>query len=274
KADRRRHRRGARRAHPRIWTPFGGVCRIDGEGGRRHRRGRPGRRSGAYAWRRERLAGGRQDPQSVAGEELMPKEASQSGGSSRLWLRASVWMFLILAGVTVARALSRAALENPHFVLDRDAGVAANSRDFVILGLRQASRDRMLRVFAGDFGRNIFEIPIDERRRKLLAVDWVERASVSRIWPNQIVVRIWERTPVAFVSLTSDATHNRNSRLALIDAFGVILDRPERLDFSSPILSGVYESQSEGERQERMRRYSRLMNELGRPLSKQISEVD
>jgi cell division protein FtsQ len=53
----------------------------------------------------------------------------------------------------------------------------------------------------------------------------------------------------------------------------VILDRPERLDFSSPIVTGVYERQSEADRQERIRHYLRLMNELG-TLSKQISEVD
>jgi hypothetical protein len=53
----------------------------------------------------------------------------------------------------------------------------------------------------------------------------------------------------------------------------VILDRPEKLDFSSPILSGIHESQSERERQDRVRRYQRLMEELG-PLGKQISEVD
>jgi hypothetical protein len=87
------------------------------------------------------------------------------------------------------------------------------------------------------------------------------------------VVRIWERQPVAFVNLTPPEARNQASRLALIDAYGVILDRPERLDFSSPILSGVYESQSERERQERVRHYVRLMDELG-PLAKQLSEVD
>jgi cell division protein FtsQ len=75
------------------------------------------------------------------------------------------------------------------------------------------------------------------------------------------------------VNLRLEAGRKQNSRLALIDAYGVILDRPERLDFSSPILSGVYEHQSEADRQERIRHYLRLMNELG-PLGKRVSEVD
>ena len=71
-----------------------------------------------------------------------------------------------------------------------------------------------------------------------MAIDWIERASVSRIWPNRLVVRVWERTPVAFVNLTPAGARTQNTRLALIDAYGVLLDRPEKLDFSSPILSG------------------------------------
>jgi cell division protein FtsQ len=203
----------------------------------------------------------------------MAKEARDPGINWRFWLRTGFSTFLLVTAVVAARAVSRFALADPHFTLDRDAGVALNSRDFTITGLEHARRARVLRVFENDFGRNIFQIPIDERRRKLLAVDWVEHASVSRVWPNRIAVRIWERKPVAFVNLTLEGGRKQGSRLALIDAYGVILDRPERLEFSSPILSGLYEHQTEADRQERIRHYLRLMNELG-PLAKRISEVD
>src|SRR6476620_1109951 len=95
----------------------------------------------------------------------------------KLWLRAGFWMLVLASTVMAARGVSRLAYSDPHFTLDRDAGVAANSTDFTILGIKLASRTRVLRVFANDFGGNIFQIPIEERRRKLLAVDWVERAS-------------------------------------------------------------------------------------------------
>lgn len=203
----------------------------------------------------------------------MAKEKPSRRINWRLWLRVGFWSLLFGTAAMAARAVGRFALHDPHFVLDRDAGVAVNSQDFTILGLTHASRAQVLRVFSADFGRNIFQIPIDERRRKLLAIDWVEHASVSRIWPNRMVVRIWERTPVAFVNLTPQGARNQTSRLALIDAYGVILDKPEKLDFSSPILDGIYENQNEAERQERVRHYSRLMAELG-PLGKQISDVD
>src|SRR4051812_6115251 len=156
-------------------------------------------------------------------------------------MRIGFWSLALACTVAAARTVNRFAQSDPHFTLDRDAGVSANSTGFTILGLERASKGRVLRVFANDFGGNIFQIPIDERRRKLLAVDWVERASVSRIWPNHVIVRLWERQPVAFVNLTPPGSRTQSSRLALIDRYGVILDRPERLNFSSPILSGVYE---------------------------------
>jgi cell division protein FtsQ len=202
----------------------------------------------------------------------MAKEARASGFNWRAWLRAGFWICLILSAGVAARAVGRLASNDSHFILDRDAGVAANSADFQIFGLEHASRARVLRIFADDFGRNIFQIPIDERRRKLLAIDWIERASVSRIWPNRLTVRVWERKPVAFVNLTS-GVRNQSAQLVLIDAYGVILNRPERLHFSAPILSGLYESQTEDQRRDRLRHYLRLMDELG-PLAKQVSEVD
>src|SRR5438477_1460396 len=203
----------------------------------------------------------------------MAKEARRPGTNWRLWLGVGFSTFVLVTAVVLAQAVSRFALADPHFTLDRDAGVAINSRDFTVAGLEHAPRSRVLRVFENDFGSNIFQIPIDERRRKLLAVDWVEHASVSRVWPNRIAVRIWERQPVAFVNLTLEGGRKQGSRLALIDAYGVILDRPDRLNFSSPILSGLYEHQTEADRQERIRHYLRLMNELG-PLAKRISEVN
>src|SRR6476646_4345214 len=203
----------------------------------------------------------------------MAKAPRVSDFNWRLWLRATVWIVLLAATAIAAHAVSRLALADPHFVVDRDAGVAMNSHDFTILGLAHASRARVTRVFEADFGANIFRIPIDERRRKLMAIDWIERASVSRIWPNRLVVRVWERTPVAFVNLTPEGARTQNTRLALIDAYGVLLDRPQTRDFSSPSLSGVSERQTESQRQDRVRHYVRLMNELG-PLAKRLSEED
>ena len=60
-------------------------------------------------------------------------------------------------------------------------------------------------VFAEDFGRSVYLIPLSERRASLRTVDWVKDASVARFWPNRVVVGVTERKPVAFVDARAPA---------------------------------------------------------------------
>ncbi len=76
--------------------------------------------------------------------------------------------------------------------------------------------------------------PLAERRRSLLGIDWVRDATVSRLWPDRLAVRIVERKPVAFIQFPR---HERRAsqRVALIDAEGVILEQPPRARFTLPV---------------------------------------
>ena len=132
-------------------------------------------------------------------------------------------------------------------------------------GLKYTSKYKVRRVFAGDYDQSIFAIGLAERRRRLLAIDWVEEASVSRIWPDRLVVRIRERHPVAFVFFRSG--------VFLIDAHGVLLEPPAQAQFTFPVLSGIRESETEAQRGERVRAFQRVLQEMG-PLAKDVSEVD
>jgi len=200
-------------------------------------------------------------------------KASQPPGPARRWLRVTLWTAAGVSTLLAAREVKQRVLDDPRFVVHGLYADAENSQDFAIGGLQYASRARVVRVFQGDFGKNVFRVPIAERRRQLLAIDWVADASVSRLWPNRIVVRIWERKPVAFVSVPRDPAHPQTSRLALIDRDGVILEQPARARFSFPVVRGVYEQQPEAERREKMHHMLRLFDELG-PLGKDISEVE
>jgi cell division protein FtsQ len=151
-------------------------------------------------------------------------------------------------------------ITDPQFTLSHDRKDALH-----IQGLNYASRLKVQHVFATDFGASIFEVPLGERRRRLLAIDWVEDASVSRLWPDRLVVRIRERKPVAFVLL--------NSTVLLIDSQGVLLDPPPQAQFAFPVLSGVRESETEPQRKERVQALLRVQEELGSS-AKDISEVN
>ena len=149
---------------------------------------------------------------------------------------------------------------DPEFTLSRDRKDA-----LTIQGLKYASRSKVQRVFAADFDHSIFSVPLAARRRRLLALDWVAEAAVSRVWPDRLVVRVTERKPVAFVSFRSG--------VLLIDSRGVLLEPPAQAQFAFPVLSGIREDQPEDMRGEHVRTFLRLMEELGF-LAKDVSEVD
>ncbi|HMD71506.1 MAG TPA: FtsQ-type POTRA domain-containing protein [Bryobacteraceae bacterium] len=172
-------------------------------------------------------------------------------------------MALGVAGVSTAWAgfkVRQYVLEDPQFVFSSNTPGA-----LTIQGLNYTSYTKVLRVFILDFDHSVFSIPLAERRRRLLAIDWVEDASVSRIWPDRLLVRIRERTPVAFVIFRSG--------VLLMDAHGVLLEPPLQAHFAFPVLSGVRENETEDQRCERVRALLRLQQDMGY-MAKDVSEVD
>ncbi|HTP32667.1 MAG TPA: FtsQ-type POTRA domain-containing protein [Candidatus Acidoferrales bacterium] len=191
--------------------------------------------------------------------------ARESKKTSRPFNWRLLFGVVILAAVGVSTAMAgykvrRYVITDPQFNLSRDRKDA-----ITIQGLVYASRWKVQRVFAADFGHSIFAIPLEERRRRLLAIDWIEDASVSRIWPDRIVVRVRERKPIAFVAVRTG--------VLLIDSHGVLLDQPAQAQFSFPVLSGIREDESEVARRERVRAFLDFQSDMGY-LSKEVSEVD
>ena len=72
---------------------------------------------------------------------------------------------------------------------------------------------------ASDIDRNIFFVPLDERKKQLEADSLgASRPRSCACCPTACKIVVAERTPVAFVEV--------NSHIALIDAHGVIMDMP------------------------------------------------
>jgi len=197
----------------------------------------------------------------------MPREKARPRIRWRFWLGALFWFALFVSSAMAARLAHRYVLHDAQFLL------SAEQRGALTLdGVQYASRAKLLRVFAGDYGRSIFAVPLDERRRRLLAVDWVLDATVSRVWPNRLCVHVTERTPVAFVSLPLRGPGSP-ARFLLVDAQGVLLDPPLRAQFAFPVLTGLSEDQTDAERRVRVRAIQNLMDELG-PAGQNISEIN
>jgi cell division protein FtsQ len=192
----------------------------------------------------------------------MAREAKKiaRGFNWRLWVVVGV---VGVAGVSTAVAgfkVREYALTDPQFMFSSNQPGA-----LTIQGLDYTSETKVLRVFIRDFDHSVFGIPLEERRRRLLAIDWVEDASVSRIWPDRLLVRIRERKPVAFVLF--------HSGVMLIDAHGVLLEQPPQAHFAFPVLSGVRQDETEDQRREQVRALLRFQEDMGY-MAKDVSEVN
>lgn len=136
-----------------------------------------------------------------------------------------------------------------HLATTSPAFLLAGSQDIAIVGAPRVPRARVRDVFASDFGRNIFFIPLAARETALEQLPWVRRAAVLRIWPNRLRVQLEQRTPVAF------ARHR--GALMLVDADGVLLPLPPRANFQFAVLAGL--ALGRGERAERRQQVARFL---------------
>lgn len=202
------------------------------------------------------------------------------GGSSRGGFRVRVrkglpksWVgrgmfalgFLAVVGVIFAglAGLRSALLHDSRFVV-------TTSEDVQIVGNHNVTRADVLSVFGADLERNIFRVPLDERRADLERLPWVAHATVMRLLPDKIRVAVTERTPVAFV--------RHGSQIGMVDASGVLLDMPPDAaadpHYSFPVLTGLSVNDPLSTRAARMAIYARFMQELGTKNASTISEAD
>jgi cell division protein FtsQ len=146
----------------------------------------------------------------------------------------------------------------------------ATSEQIEVDGNHQVSADDVRSVFGEDIGRNLFFIPIELRRQEMEGLPWVERASVERLLPNRIHVRVTERVPMAFAQ--------NGGELQLIDRHGVLLGLPSGASqYSFPVLHGVGDDVPLSTRRARMDEYAAFLKDIdghGERVSSRLSEVD
>jgi cell division protein FtsQ len=192
------------------------------------------------------------------------------------WGKFAFWLItgvLLMLGVLLAwHQVEDFLIKDPRFRMAEAEEYPGQSPDLVVEGTHYASASQIRHVFAEDFGRSLYLVPIQKRRQQLLAIDWVEDATVSKIWPKTIKVHVHERVPVAFVHLRANARDGM-SRFALIDADGYILRPRVAAKFTLPVITGIKEDESLSNRRARVRRVIGMLKELG-GLSAQISEIN
>ncbi|HZS53378.1 MAG TPA: cell division protein FtsQ/DivIB [Bryobacteraceae bacterium] len=192
------------------------------------------------------------------------------------WGRFTFWLIagivLMVAVLLAWRQIEDFLINDARFRIAEADEYAGQSPDLVVEGTHYASASQIRHVFAEDFGRSLYLVPIQKRRQQLLGIDWVEDATVSKIWPKTIKVHVTERVPVAFVHLRANARDGM-SRFALIDRDGHILRPRMAAKFTLPVITGIREDESISNRRARVHRVLGMLKEIG-ALSGQISEIN
>jgi cell division protein FtsQ len=160
----------------------------------------------------------------------------------------------ILVGSVIAIVAGLAVYEAAAYLLYSPDVQLRSADQIEIQGNRFVPEDAVKEKFSSDIGRSVVRVPLTERRESLETLPWVEQAHVQRVMPNRLRIEIVERTPVAFLRTGSD--------LSLVDAQGVILERPAGVEFKFPVVEGITESMARDARAVRMNLYSRFMKEI------------
>ncbi len=210
----------------------------------------------------------------LAEDEYVPQRGSY-GMRVRGGLPRSLGGRILLgsAAVVLLGAVTLTIAEIRQFLLHDPRFSITTSTEIGVAGNEHISRSDVLGVFGSDLERNIFKIPLAERRADLERLPWVAHATVERLLPNHLRVQVIERTPIAFV--------RQGSHIGLVDADGVLLDMPPESagdpHYSFPVLTGLLPDDTPELRASRMEVYRRFMGDLdssGQRRTQAVSEVD
>jgi cell division protein FtsQ len=194
-----------------------------------------------------------------------PVEIRRKKFSGKTW---SFYRRMLVLGAVAVAGLTAAGVSG-EFLLYSPKVALLKPDQLELTGNRIVAREAVLQQFAHDRGRSVLRIPLDARRSAIEELPWVESASVQRILPNRIRVELTERSPIAFL--------RNGTELALIDAHGVILDRPRGGNYQFPIVTGLSESIPRDERGRRMQTYQEFLRDIDfvrAGSSDRVSEID
>ncbi len=179
-----------------------------------------------------------------------------------LWVVAALVILAILGAA--ALGLYRYGEHSWRFRID-------SSDQIEVAGAEHVPHAQIMEVMGGDIGRNIFFVPLAQRKQQLEQIPWVESASVMRFVPNRLRIEIHERTPVAFARI--------GPHISLIDAGGTLMELApgSKHKYSFAVIAGMNAGEPLSTRAARMKNYNELVRELdssGAHYSQELSEVD
>ncbi len=171
--------------------------------------------------------------------------------------RAAIALAVLAGGLYGFHEVEQHLISDPRFRVAGPPEYGMDPPGLRIEGSSFSSRKEILSVFASDFEKSLYLLPVSERCEQLRRIEWVKNATVARLWPNEVLVRVQERVPVAL--LRADA-----KRGWLVDGEGVLMRIPQHTDLRLPVVKGLSGKDTPVQRAERIKRMLRVMKDSGR----------
>lgn len=144
---------------------------------------------------------------------VRPKRGRADEGSMRRWLDSArgaarwtlVWIaaigifFLVtvFAGLFSGGHVSAALAGAKNAAESAMAGAGLTVQAVTLEGRNETAQREIAQMLGIKRGDLMLYVDVDEARARIEALPWVKSAEVRRVWPDRILVRIVERSPVA-----------------------------------------------------------------------------
>lgn len=191
--------------------------------------------------------------------------------SQRVWK----WLRWFALGLVVLLPVSYGGYRLARYALHSSRFELRSADDVTVEGNQYVSREEILNALglpvsgASKVGANVFRVSLEQMRKRVETIAWVRSASVARAYPHRLVVHVVERDPIAFV--------NVGGAVKLMDADGVLLEKPDKGTFAFPVVGGLDAAGNTSERRARLAVYQDFMHQMSDVAPSSgwlVSEVD
>lgn len=136
-----------------------------------------------------------------------------------LWASVIIGSFLLIAGGY------RYLITAPYFSVEQ----------IIVKGVKQLSPEQVIKESRLKINDNIFTVDLAQVKKRLQAQPWIEQASVQRILPRSLKIKIKEREPVALIHLDN---------LYYLDKNGEVFKKVSREEILNyPVITGITRSE-------------------------------
>ena len=111
----------------------------------------------------------------------------------------------------------RLARQSASALVEGTTGFGLIVNEVFVVGRQETPREQVLEALGAEQGSPILGLDLEAARERLLELPWIAEASVERLLPDMIVVRITERKPLAL--------WQHHGQFALISAKGQVIER-------------------------------------------------